>query len=270
MRSIKLIAVIIVAGVFQHVSAQELFPFSEPASNMPSKAIGVRITNEIMRGPNSNYRFSPEVMVGHNKNFMSHAQAYFSNMDQNFRFEGMSAYAKYRFLSIDEVQSHYRMAAFTKLSWSKRPTYSRDLNLDGDNSGMQAGIIATQLIHKLAISGSLSYSTPFKQDSKQLPGFESPSDFVNYSLSSGYLLLPFVYKNYKQPNFNLYVEAFGKTALNNGDSYIDLAPSIQFILNSRTRIDFGYKFEVAGGITNRYNKDMFMLRAEFNFFNALK
>lgn len=264
-----LLTAIIAVGLSHIVNAQELYPYSEPASNMPSKAIGVRITNEIMTGP-SNYRLSPEIMIGHHKNLMSHAQFYFSNLDKNFQFDGFSLYAKYRFLSIDEVQNHFRMAAFAKASYSDRKINSMDLNLDGDNSGAQLGVVATQLIHKLAISANLSYSAPFKGQDKLFNAAEMPSEYINYSLSTGYLLLPFVYKNYKQPNFNLYVEAFGKTSVDNGKGYLDLAPAVQFIINSKTRIDLGYRFQIAGGMTNRFSKDALMIRAEFNFFNALK
>jgi len=92
---------------------------------------------------------------------------------------------------------------------------------------------------------------------------------VGYSLSSGYLLLPFVYKDYNQPNFNLYFEVLGKTNPANGRSYVDFAPAVQLILNSRTRIDLGYKFEVAGNMENRYTRNMYLARVEFNLFNVL-
>lgn len=268
MRKVVLLASLFTVVGFCTALAQELYPFSEPASNMPSKAIGVRTTAEFMRG--GDFRFMPELMIGHHKNLMSHGQAFLSNVDGSFKFEGLSGYVKYRFLSIDEVQNHFRMAAYTRLGWSKRPNYSRDLNLEGDNSGVQLGVIATQLVHKLAVSGTLSYSAPFHRSSKQIPGLDRPAEFINYSLSSGYLLFPFIYKSYKQPNFNIYLEAFGKTAIDNGESYLDLAPSVQLIINSRTRIDMGYNFQIAGGMTNRHRKDMLMVRAEFNFFNALK
>ena len=44
------------------------------------------------------------------------------------------------------------MAAFAEGSYSRSPFYYGDINLDGDNSGVQAGIIATQLVNKLAVS----------------------------------------------------------------------------------------------------------------------
>lgn len=252
------------------VKSQELYVFSEPASNMPSKSIGVRLTSEGFFNPDFANRFIPELMIGFNKNFMIHAQGFASDMDGRYRVEGGSLYAKYRFLSMDEAQSHFRAAAFGRISTSNRPTYTQDINLEGDNSGVQAGVVVTQLLHKLALSGTLSYTKSFKDLDKQEHHMPAPDQLLGYSLSSGYLLLPFVYKDYKQPNFNLYFEALGKANPENGRSYLDLAPAVQVIINSRTRIDLGYRFEVAGNLPGRYNKNMYLARVEFNFFSVLK
>jgi hypothetical protein len=249
--------------------AQELFVFTEPASNMPSKSIGIRITNEGSFNQSRFNRTMAEVMAGLNKNLMVHAQGFFSDMDQSYRFEGVSAYGKYRFLSKDEVRSHLRAAAFGRVSYSKRPVYTDDINLEGDNTGVQGGLIVTQLIHKLALSGTVSYTRAFGQENQRNFGF-APNQMIGYSLSSGYLLLPFVYKNYGQPNFNVYLETLGKTNPENGQSYVDLAPAVQVIFNSRTRIDLGYRFEVAGNMDNRYLKNMYLVRLELNFFNVIK
>ena len=264
------------------VGAQELYVFTEPASNMPAKSIGVRLTNEGMFQPTFTNRTLAEVMVGLNKNIMFHVQGFVSDMDGKYRVEGGSIYAKYRFLSIDEAQSHLRAAAYARLSTSNRRFPSEDINLEGDNSGWQGGIVVTQLIHKLAISATLGYSNAFNTSkvlrySSLTSGpqgitinqITEPKEMLNYSLSSGYLLLPFVYKNYNQPNFNLYVELLGKTNPANGNSYFDIAPAVQLILNSRTRIDLGYRFQAAGNMPNRYLKNMYLARVEFNFFNAL-
>lgn len=263
--------------------AQELYVFTEPASNMPAKSIGVRLTNEGMFKPTFTNRTLAELMVGVNKNFMFHLQGFMSDMDGNYRVEGGSIYAKYRFLSIDDTQSHLRAAAFARVSTSNRKFPSNDINLEGDNSGWQGGIVLTQLIHKLALSATVGYSSTFDQNDFRLDidpkmmlhgpptnRFYQPNEMINYSLSSGYLLLPFVYKNYNQPNFNLYVELLGKTDPANGNSYLDIAPAVQLILNSRTRIDVGYRFQAAGNMPNRYLKNMYLARVEFNFFNALK
>lgn len=162
------------------------------------------------------------------------------------------------------------MALFGRVSKSNRPTYTEDINLEGDNSGVQGGLIFTQLLHKLALSGTLSYAKAFRDSDRQLAGMPEPDQMLGYSLSSGYLLLPFVYKDYNQPNLNLYFEVLGKTNPVSGRSYLDLAPAVQVVLNSRTRIDLGYRFEVAGNLPGRYTRNMYLARVEFNFFNVLK
>src|SRR5688500_99748 len=84
-------------------SAQELYVFSEPASNMPAKSISVKLT---ARYPDSKYndffkqRYMPEVMVGVNKNLMVHLSGTFSDYYTiNPAWESVKFYAKYRFLS---------------------------------------------------------------------------------------------------------------------------------------------------------------------------
>lgn len=263
---------ILLMGLLTGLSAiaQELYIYSEPASNMPTKSIGVRLTTEGAINPKFTNRLMPEVMFGLNKNLMFHLQGFVSDAKGRYAIEGGSVYAKYRFLSLDEAHSHFRGAVFGRVSTSNLPLVTEDINLEGDNSGWQAGVIFTQLLHKLAISGTVGYNQAFDVKSKQVAGMPTPDKMINYSVSSGYLLLPFVYKNYKQPNFNLYFEVLGKTNLENGKSYLDFAPAVQFIFNSRTRIDLGYRFQVAGDMQNRYLKNMYLARLELNFFNALK
>lgn len=269
MKYIQMAAVILLLALSLGTTAQELYVFTEPASNMPTKSIGVRITNEGILNAGKMNRTIPEVMVGFNKNLMAHVQGFFSDMDGKYRLEGGSLYAKYRFYSADNAQEHLRAAVFGRVSTSKRPVYTEDINLEGDNSGIQGGLVVTQLIHKLALSGTVSYAKAFNSDSKQIEGMPSADQLIGYSLSSGYLLLPIVYKNYNQPNFNVYFEMLGKTNPVSGKTYLDFAPAIQTIINSRTRIDLGYRFQVAGDIPGRYNKNMYLIRAEFNFFNVL-
>jgi len=269
MRYIWSAAVVFLLSVSLRTTAQELYVFTEPASNMAAKSIGIRVTNEGLVNGGSMNRTIPELMLSFNKNLMTHVQGFFSDMDGKYRLEGGSVYAKYRFLSIDDTQKHFRAAAYGRLSTSKRPTYSEDINLEGDNSGAQGGIVVTQLLHKLALSANLAYTKSFESESRQQSGMPQPDQLISYSLSSGYLVLPVVYKNYNQPNFNVYFEMLGKTNPVNGRSYLDFAPAIQAIINSRTRIDLGYRFQVAGDMAGRYNKNMYLLRAEFNFFNVL-
>ncbi|RZK43958.1 MAG: hypothetical protein EOO90_01480 [Pedobacter sp.] len=267
---------------YLQLNAQELYVFAEPASNMPAKSIGVRLTNEGLLSSDFRNRSIAEVMVGLNKNIMFHAQGFFSDMDGKYKAEGASLYVKYRFLSLDDAQSHFRAAAFGRVSSSNRNMLSEDINLEGDNAGVQGGLIFTQLLHKLALSATVAYNKSFNNEkalyAQVIPDFHGfvpmmqstfPSEMISYSLSSGYLLLPFVYKNYKQPNFNLYFEVLGKTNPANGRSYIDFAPAVQVILNSKTRIDLGYRFQASGNMPDRYLKNMYLARLELNFFNAL-
>src|SRR6185312_15955568 len=94
---------------------QELYVFTEPASNMAAKSIGLRINNYILGETNhskTDYHLIPEIMFGVSKKVMIHGDVFFSNRTQGFNAEGGSGYIKYRFLSNDDVQKHFRMAAF--------------------------------------------------------------------------------------------------------------------------------------------------------------
>jgi len=251
------------------IYAQELYVFTEPASNMPARSIGVRLTNEGTAGSQWSSRTVPELMIGVNRKLMFHAQGFVSDMDGRYRVEGASLYGKYRFYSADGKRKHSRAAAFLRISQSRRTFPSSDINLEGDNSGTQGGLIFTQLLHKLALSADISYTRAFGKN-RYNGQMNSPHDIIGYSLSSGYLVLPVVYKNYSQPNFNVYFEVLGKTDPSDGKAYMDFAPAIQTVINSRTRVDLGYRFQVAGNMDNRYLKNMYLARVEFNFFNVLK
>ncbi|RZK50632.1 MAG: hypothetical protein EOO99_00180 [Pedobacter sp.] len=278
MRKLRFLGVLFGLYFGSTAFAQELYVYTEPASNMPAKSIGVRLSTDWMDNVGLKNRSSAELMVGVNKNLMLHAQGYFSNINQSYAPEGGSFYAKVRVLSIDEIQSHFRAAVFAKAAYSKQSNFTHNINLDGGNSGWQSGLVLTQLIHKLAVSATVSYSQEFdklgeKYSAVNFVGTEidlsKTKKAFNYSLSSGYLLLPFVYKDYNQPNFNLYLELLGQSNKDLNASYLDLAPAVQFILNSRTRIDLGYRFELNNKNMTRDNKNMFLARVEFNFFNAL-
>lgn len=273
---------ILLALLAGRAKGQELFVFTEPASNMPAKSIGFRLSNQGQFSPDFQSRTIPEIMVGFNKRLMGHMQGFFSDADGAYRFEGASLYAKYRFLSHDGLRTHSRAAAFLRVSDSKRMEVAEDINLQGDNSGVEGGFVFTQLLHKLALSATVGYIRSFHGGDhaslgmagmpgmEGIPGSPSANHLLAYSLSSGYLILPVQYKNYNQPNFNMYFEVLGSTNPDNGHSYVDFAPALQIIINSLTRFDLGYRFQVSGNMMNRYNKNMYMAKMEFNLFNALR
>ena len=264
-----LLWVAILLATYTIGSAQELYVFTEPASNMAARSLGVRLGVSSMPNDSFKNRITPEVMFGFSKNLMVHTQGFFSNYKSGYNFEGASLYAKYRFYTQDEVHSHFRMAAFGRISSSNRKTYTRDIDLTGDNSGLQGGIIFTQLLHKVAFSTTVGFSHAFENIGKQLVGSPQPNNMLNYSLSTGYLVAPKVYKNYNQPNFNVYMELLGKTDPRTGQSYLDIAPAAQVILNSRTLINLGYRFQAAGNLQDRFDKNSLLLKLEFNFYNVL-
>src|SRR5580765_4412699 len=100
-------------------NAQELFVFTEPASNMPAKSLGIRVSNWLNddKANNTlNYQLLPELMWGVNKNLMLHFDGFFTNQNGNFHAVGGGMYGKYRIYSADAVNRHFRMAAFGRLS----------------------------------------------------------------------------------------------------------------------------------------------------------
>lgn len=211
------------------------------------------------------FRLNPEIMWGINKKWMVHLNAFVSNMMQpNLKFEGALFYAKYRFLSIDEVHSHFRMAAYGKASFNDNPIRYDEIDLYGNNTGFSGGLIATQLLHKLALSADLGYTKATDNPNEEIR--VAKSEAIGYVLSAGYLLFPRSYTGYNQTNINLYIEVIGKHNPANAQSYLDFAPSIQFVINSTTRIDVSYRKQLQGSMT-RPATEQYLLRLEYNLFN---
>lgn len=249
------------------VFSQELYVNTEPASNMATKSLGIRLENQGYFSPEYKTRSTLEVMYGYNKNLMLHSSVYVSDYYQNNQhFEGGSVYAKYRFLSIDSVQKHFRGAFFAKVSAINNPVVNQEITLEGDNSGLQSGVIFTQLLHKLALSGSASYLHDWNNagNNNVPPGYAK--DAVAYTLSAGYLLLPKEYKSYGQTNLNLYAELLGKANPGYGQSYLDAAPAVQLIFNSLLRVDFSYRFHLYNEMA-RNTDHMYLVRLEYSIFN---
>lgn len=270
----KLLSLLLLISAFAG-SAQELYVFSEPASNMPARSLGFKLTSMFGKGVHSSrtlQRYMPEFQAGISKKLMLHANLSFSDMHQPaFIFESARIYTKWRFLSKDAVHSHFRMAAFGGLTYSRNHLDHNEVNLMmGDQSGLQLGVTATQLWHKLAVSGSVSLNEVINEERKKdldLHAYRS----VNYSLSAGYLVLPREYKDYKQTNLNIYAELLGGRLLDwpYEKYYVDLAPAIQFIFNSNTKLNFGYRFQLSGDIYRLMRKS-YLVSFDYTLLNALK
>lgn len=267
MKKLILLLLPLVAGV--KAVAQELYVNTEPASNMATHSLGIRLENQEYFEPTYRNRTSLEVMAGVSKNVMVHGSAYLSNYYQGQQqLEGGSAYVKYRFLSVDSVQKHFRGAFFLKASSIKNPVVNQEISLEGDNSGVQSGLVFTQLLHKLALSGSASYIHAFDNRGGYAVPTGNATSSIAYSLSAGYLLLPKTYSNYDQTNLNLYLELLGKDNPGYGQSYLDAAPAVQLIFNSVLRMDFSYRVPLYNAM-ERNSKNMYLIRLEYNLFNVL-
>lgn len=252
------------------VRAQELFTYTEPASNMPARSLGVRLSNVIMDEAHLNqttYMFLPELMWGVNKNLMLHAEGIFSNSSATFRAIGASAYAKYRFYSHDDVHRHFRMAAYGRASYNEGHVHYEELETNGINTGYELGLVATQLLHKQALSATLSYEQVMNNGGRGNELHEGRAfRGLNYTLSTGRLILPKRYLSYKQTNLNLMLELMGQQLPENGLYYVDIAPSLQLILNSQTRIDLGYRRQLSGNM-ERMTTSSVLFRVEHLLFN---
>ncbi len=251
--------------------AQELFVVTEPASNVPAGSLSVRVGQSLIKNDikdNHIYGLSPEVTWGINKSLMVRASSYFDNATNGMNLAGASAYAKYRFYSIDDLQSHFRMAAFGRYSWNKSAIHQESIDLMGKNSGFEVGLVATQLIKKLALSSNVSYGRAFDNEGNDFPELYG-KDAINYTFSAGRLMYPNRYKSYKQTNINAMVELVGQTIVKNGRSYMDIVPAIQFIINSQARIDVAYQKQLYGSVFRPLDNGVF-LKLEYTFFNVTK
>jgi hypothetical protein len=250
---------------------QELFVYTEPASNMSAKSLGARLTQNFAGEQGRlNYMVKPELMLGLSKKLMFHADAIFSNDRHNsFGINGAGLYAKYRFYSSDEVHRHFRMAAFGSYSFANNHIPDAYIQLQNRSSGYEAGLIATRLKDKLALSAGASVVHALDNRRQPFKYGDAQRNALNYSLSSGLLVLPKEYTSYKQTNLNVMLEVLGQVNLGNGQSIIDLAPSVQLIFNSRMRLDLGYRQPLLkSGYRNMLPGGL--VRFEYNFFNVFK
>jgi len=256
-----------------HAYSQELFVYSEPASNMPAHSMGIRVSNWFMNETGAgtgriNFHTIPELMWGVNKNLMIHAEGFLSNRNKGLSAEGAALYAKYRLYSKDGMYRHFRMAAFGRISTNNASIHQEEIETNGHNSGYELGLIGTQLLHKTALSVTVAYEQATNNaGNNEFPAYQ-PNKAINYSLSAGHLFLPVKYSSYKQTNMNAMVEVIGQYHPEDGKSFLDIAPAIQFIFNSQTRVDIGYKFQLASAMTRTAPTGL-LIRVEHLLFNVL-
>ena len=244
--------------------SQELYINTEPASLIPKGTKVVRLhhhsiflNEDIEPGSQSSARILiPQISYGISKNIMVSAAFQISNnpfdISANPGFNGFKLYSKQRILSTDKQKFHTRLSSFIKYAnhgkW-KSPNYKfmkNNYDLDFQDSGLELGLIATQLIKKLAVSVTSGFGVI---SNKTSDGTYDDKNFNSWhnSISAGYLLFPRKYKSYKQTNFNIYLEYLTSSIISSqypsryNKFMSTVAPGVQFIIMSRSRLDFGYK-----------------------------
>ena len=253
----------------RNIFAQELFVFTEPASNMAAKSIGIRLNNSFRDNRlthSVNYQLSPEIMWGATRKIMVHVAAFAGDQNGRFVTGGGSVYLKYRLLSIDGIHDHFRVSAFGKYGFNNSVIQQPAIDLTGFNSGYEGGVVATKLINKVALSASASFLHAMDNGHEKFLYDDKNRNAAGYSFSIGKLMLPKEYTNYNQTNLNLMVEFLGQTNLQSGRSYLDIAPAAQLIFKSRMIADIGYRYPVVTSLERFSAKGVF-IRLEYNIFN---
>ena len=300
--------------------SQELYPHNEPASSVPKKVIGLRIFDEtyreygtqrnmtaarILYGLTSKISVSASATISNHhattlpSNLVSHTHVGNQTLYQTgtiqrglnypYRFNGFYFYAKYRFLTRDGQNKHFRMAAYGELSTVNAAHDETEPNLLDDTKGYGGGFIATYLKNHFSVTLSSGAIIPGKYE-------ETVSDFsggeqhtvieygkaLKYNLSLGYLVYPKTYSNYNQTNINVYLELMGKsyesarvsqddvaitpqTDLLLKGNYLEAHPGLQFVIKSNLRIDFALGFPLINKSYARFYP-LYMLGIQRYFF----
>lgn len=207
--------------------------------------------------------------VGNQTNY--YTQVIKRGVHYSYLFNGLHLFAKYRFLTNDAQHTHFRMAGYGEWSNVGVAHDEAEPNLMDDTGGYGFGIISTYLKNRLALSLTSGFIKPdsyFEMQPDITGGPDLPTriyygNAIRYNFSLGYRLSPKKYEGYEQVNWNVYLELIGKTydaatVIQNGTeitartaalekgSYIEVYPGIQRIINSNTRIELCYGFELIG------------------------
>lgn len=245
--------------LYNNSYSQELYINTEAASLIPkgTKVIRFNYYNIFLNQTNEKESvknallFTPSLAYGLSKKIMISGSFQFSNkpyekdLGTNFGFNGFKLYSKQRIFTTDKQKNHTRLSSFVKYSFHKEKFMKSNIDLELQDNGFEFGLIGTQLIKKLAISITSAYTRVNDIYDKSNNLFRLGT--LKNSISAGYLVFPRKYKSYKQTNFNIYLEYITNTITNKyfperfNKFSSTLAPGIQFIILSRSRLDFSYK-----------------------------
>jgi len=260
----KSIITLLLLLLINRTYSQELYINTEPASLIPKGTKVIRLHHHTIFLNDSNEPGSvnsaklliPSISYGISKKIMVSASLQLSNNPfdplPNTGFNGFKLYSKQRILTTDKQKYHTRLSSFIKYAnhgkWNL-PNYkfiSSNYDLDFQDTGVEVGLIATQLVNKLAISVTSGFGI-ISNNTADGTYDDKKFNSIHNSISAGYLLFPRKYKSYKQTNFNIYLEYLTNSILSKNypsryNKFMStIAPGIQFIIMSRSRLDFGYK-----------------------------
>ena len=128
------IIIIFILFGFKTTYSQELFVVTDPASNVPANSLAVNIMQSLFKEQfesGYNYHFMPEVTYGFSKNLMFRGSAFISNRSNQLYAEGGSIMAKYRFYSMDDLNSHFRLAAYGRYSFNRADIHQEQIEILG-------------------------------------------------------------------------------------------------------------------------------------------
>jgi hypothetical protein len=299
----RILIIFIFAHSFGITSGQELYILNEPASNVPKGVIGLRMFSQHFKEINTTrslgafrimYGLTPRLTVmatltgsnHHNRqlppDLITHTHTsggqtiYFTNnikrgVQYPFLINGVNLFAKYRFISADKKNEHFRMALYAEWASVKSAHDEAEPNLLDDNSGYGGGLIATWLKNRFAaslIAGFIQPNSYFEKQTDFTGGPDLPTTIYygqafKYNLSLGYRLSPKHYTDYNQANWNIYIEFMGKQydearVIQNGTEietkaialmdgrYLEIHPGIQHIFQSNLRVEASVGLPLSG------------------------
>lgn len=305
-----LVAFLLALFWLPRLTSQELFPLNDAASSAPKGVWGIRLAGDTyqeistqrnmaslrliygatsrltlqLTGAMSNHhdKTLPPDLVNH-VHIGSQTFFFTQNIQRGIRypylFNGIHAYAKYRFLSLDGLEKHFRMAAYGEWSNTRAAHDEAEPNLLDDSGGWGGGLIFTVLKGHFAASltTGIILSGTYKDLAPLGVGFTYTlvptevqyGDAWVYNLSLGYLLYPAKYTTYRQSNWNVYLEFMGKSygegvIIQNGiplphegeglkaGHYVEVHPGLQRIIRSDVRIEASIGFPLYGRSYTRF------------------
>ena len=258
------------------VISQEYYSLPAEAKEIPSNSISFHVGAMYGRSVYNDrvlQRYSAGVGIGISPEWMISSSLTFSDLhDEKFIFESVRLTSKYRLITSKTKWSQFRLSAFGTVAYSRNHLDYNEINLAGDHSGVQAGLLASHMWKRWAFSGSASLIEMFSKSrwEKDLPQQYAYEAF-NYSVSAGVNIFPLNNKKHSLAKVNFLAQLIGSSNLDwkYEKYYVDLAPAIQLILNRKVRFYLQHRFQIKSDIF-RLQRNSWVISYEFPLFSDIK